>query len=154
MKAFRFSLRTLLNAREAIQEALAFRLAERRRSVELQTQRLRALQDCRRNHLGNISALHGGTVPARELARDLGYLQWMDQEIARTAHRARECTRETDAARHQWLKARSVCSVLHCLRNRERAAWAAGQNREEQKTLDDQILSAWNQRRTRSPEDT
>lgn len=143
MKAFRFSLQKLLDAKVALEKVSEIRMMKSLENLELNKRRLLALKAKLREQVVSIEMLKGVRTSRKELSVCMNYLNWVEKQIDEQAARVDECTKMVNMIREELLLIVRERKSIERLKDKERRSWHLETRRKEQGAMDDMAITGF-----------
>ncbi len=137
MKAFKFSLQTLLNTREALEKVREERLAHAVRECEAAREKRRLMAEKIRRDIDTLTALGGQSVRHDMMAAHLRYIERLQGLMIVLSQRVAGLESVMEKCRNELQVAARDRKVLERLMDIEKTRWTGEQRHREQVEMDE-----------------
>ncbi len=137
MKVFEFSLRKLLEVKEALEKAAELRLADHLRRLESARRLLKELSGQCQRAVAEIEALDGMKAHRHKFTVHLRYLERLQAQASAQVQVVLEQEMAAEQARQELCEYVRERKSLEKLQDQERKRWLVEQRRKEQKETDE-----------------
>jgi flagellar export protein FliJ len=137
MKAFDFSFQTLLDSKEALEQATEMRMGEAMRRLQDSRARLDNMRSRLRNQITRSEKLTGHKTTGDELATHSKHLSWLQQQIEQQLKRVATLERNAEKLREQLIGLMREVKSMERLKQKQKTVWTIEKNHEEQGEMDE-----------------
>ncbi len=137
MKAFEFSLQTLLDSKEALEQLGEMRMGEAMRTLQQNREHLNHMHEKLRNQVVCAEKFTGHKTTGDELATHSRHLIWLQQQIEQQLRRVATLERNVEKIREQLLSLMREVKSMERLKQKQKTRWATEKNRKEQGEMDE-----------------
>jgi flagellar FliJ protein len=141
MKRFSFELETLLRFRQNLEEKERNELSRLFYSLHREMQNLNSLQSRYHETMGDLAQKQNHSADPRELALFHLYLKRLEQEMEKSRNRIRQMEKDVEAQKQVVIEATKRTKILDTLKTRKRREYLAKADKEEQKTVDELVVT-------------
>ncbi len=137
MRAFEFSLQTLLDSKEALEQLGEMRMGEATRILNESREHLNRMRAKLRNQVLHAEKFTGRKTTGDELATHSKHFSWLQQQIEQQLQRVTELEHNVEKIREQLLVLMREVKSMERLKQKQRTRWVVEKNRKEQGEMDE-----------------
>ncbi len=137
MKRFSFTLQSLLNSREALENTAAIKLADAVQALEKARRETMLLTGELKRHIAEMKNLRGTCVPQHKVSTHLKYVERLQHAVADQSRKVAGLEVKMEECRRKLHEAMRERKALERLREIERVRWQDEERRDEQKEMDE-----------------
>jgi flagellar FliJ protein len=137
MKAFEFSLQTLLDSKEALEQMGEMRMGEAMRTLQKNREHLNRMREKLQKQVVCAEKFTGCETTGNELFTHSRHLNWLQQQIEQQLQRVAALERNVEKIRQQLLSLMREVKSMERLKQKQKTRWVVEKNRKEQGEMDE-----------------